>query len=202
MQSPIKYRVIALLLRLMRLAVAFSGSIQFIFYSTGRDTQSEKLHNIEPASPITSTESENYISDAERDEAYRVWPTKDCPPNPRPDIWAAPTCYGSRRDDEPGSPVQVRVYMIDRFGLSVVGSRVLKKEFNAIWHVGVTVHGREYNFSDKVAYMELTKTDMDLETAHGFAPSYIYEIGNTTKTKEELDQFVFGKLAKEYSIKQ
>lgn len=77
---------------------------------------------------------------------------------------------------EQGSRVQVRVYMIDRFGLSRVGRMVLRKEFNAIWHVGVVVFGREYNFADKVAFMDIGGEDMENQSMHGFAPSHVYEV--------------------------
>lgn len=96
--------------------------------------------------------------------------------------------------------MQVRVYMIDRFGLSRVGRMVLRKEFDAIWHVGVVVHGREYNFADKVAYMALGGEDLETQSMHGFAPSHVYEVGNTLKTQEELDDFVFNVLPKKYCI--
>jgi hypothetical protein len=66
--------------------------------------------------------------------------------------------------------------MIDRFGLSRVGRMVLRKEFDAIWHVGVVVHGREYNFADKVAYMNIGGEDIESQSMHGFAPSYVYEV--------------------------
>lgn len=94
----------------------------------------------------------------------------------------------------------MRVYMIDRFGLSRVGRMVLRKEFDAIWHVGVVVHGREYNFADKVAFMNIGGEDIESQSMHGFAPSYVYEVGNTTKTQEELDAFVFGTLSQKFCI--
>eukprot|EP00976_Prorocentrum_cordatum_P059993 1175725-Prorocentrum_minimum.AAC.1 len=86
-------------------------------------------------------------------------------------------CAGARVHNRPaGVCVQVRVYMIDRFGLSRVGRMVLKKPVDAIWHVSVVMYGREYNFADSVAYMELGDTDIATETMHGFAPSHIYEV--------------------------
>jgi hypothetical protein len=103
------------------------------------------------------------------------WKTMECPPNPRPDIYAAPKFHGTVAD-APGARVQVRVYMIDRFGLSRVGRMVLRKEFDAIWHVGVVVHGREYNFADKVAFMNIGGEDIESQSMHGFAPSYVYEV--------------------------
>jgi len=140
------------------------------------------------------------VKEEEGEELYPAggWPTMDCPPNPRPDINAPPTYHGKQDVNSPGAPVQVRVYMIDRFGLSRVGRMVLKKPVDAIWHVSVVVYGREYNFADAVAYMELGDTDIQTETMHGFAPSHIYEVGNTTKTRDEIDAYVFGHLGKEF----
>jgi len=124
----------------------------------------------------------------------------DCPPNPRPDVDAPPRYHGKPDPNGVGERVQVRVYMIDRFGMSRIGRMVLKKPVDAIWHVSVVMYEREYNFSDKVAYMELGGTDIATETMHGFAPSHIYEVGHTTKTRDEVDAFVFGLLGKEYSM--
>eukprot|EP00242_Pyramimonas_sp_CCMP2087_P017802 CAMPEP_0198213360 /NCGR_PEP_ID=MMETSP1445-20131203/28815_1 /TAXON_ID=36898 /ORGANISM="Pyramimonas sp., Strain CCMP2087" /LENGTH=330 /DNA_ID=CAMNT_0043887987 /DNA_START=97 /DNA_END=1089 /DNA_ORIENTATION=- len=129
------------------------------------------------------------------------WETWECPPKERPDIYAPPTYHGARSKTT-GARVQVRVYMIDRFGLSRVGRAVLKKEFNAIWHVGVVVHDREYNFADKVAYMTLDGEDLEAQSMHGFAASHVYEVGNTAKTKEELDHFVFNVLPSKFNISQ
>jgi len=77
---------------------------------------------------------------------------------------------------------------------------VLRKEFGAIWHVGVVAFGREYNFADKVAYMDLNNEDIEGQSMHGFAPSHVYEVGNTMKTVEELDDLVFNKLGEKYCI--
>mmetsp|Transcript_41502 Transcript_41502/g.79312 ORF Transcript_41502/g.79312 Transcript_41502/m.79312 type:complete len:322 (-) Transcript_41502:405-1370(-) len=129
------------------------------------------------------------------------WATQDSPPTPRPDIFAPPMHHGAPSSEQ-GSRVQVRVYMIDRFGLSRVGRMVLRKEFNAIWHVGVVVFGREYNFADKVAFMDIGGEDMENQSMHGFAPSHVYEVGNTTKTQAELDDFVFNQLPEKYCISQ
>lgn len=42
------------------------------------------------------------------------------------------------------SAVEVRVYNIDRYGMSPMASRVLKKEVDGIYHVGITAFGNEY----------------------------------------------------------
>jgi len=128
------------------------------------------------------------------------WPTMDCPPQPRPELDAPPRYHGKPDLTSPGERVQVRVYMIDRFGMSRIGSLALKKKVDAIWHVSVVMFEREYNFSDKVAYMELGGTNIETETMHGFAPTHIYEVGNTLKTRDEIDKFCFGYLGREYGM--
>eukprot|EP00899_Mesostigma_viride_P014693 jgi/Mesvir1/23224/Mv22681-RA.1 len=98
-------------------------------------------------------------------------------------------------EGEVGEVVKLHVYNIDRAGFAAIAATLTKKEMKAVWHVGVAVYGVEYWFDHKVeaAYLQ------DVAHVRGFGPTYEYEIGRTTKTREELERFLLTRMVKEYN---
>lgn len=92
--------------------------------------------------------------------------------------------------------VQVRVYNIDRYGMSPLAAKALKKNIEAIWHVGVAVFGKEYWFGAVVEEQSLSEVDY----AFGFGPTHVYNIGKTDMDPKEFHDWVFDKMAKKYTV--
>lgn len=92
--------------------------------------------------------------------------------------------------------VQVRVYNIDRYGMSPLAAAALKKNIEAIWHVGVAVFGKEYWFGAIVEAQSLQEVDY----AFGFGPTHVYNVGTTTMDPEEFNDWVFNVVAKQYGV--
>lgn len=90
--------------------------------------------------------------------------------------------------------VQVRVYNIDRYGMSPLAAKALNKNIEGIWHVGVAVFGKEYWYGAIVESQNLKEVDY----AFGFGPSHIYDIGTTDVDPDEFHQWVTETKAKEY----
>ncbi|GMH39223.1 hypothetical protein BSKO_07121 [Bryopsis sp. KO-2023] len=97
---------------------------------------------------------------------------------------------------EDGATVQLRLYNIDRWGLAPAGARLLKKEVDGIYHVGVAVHGCEYWFDHQVNRLDLN----DIAYVRGFGPAYVYDMGRTALSPEGVDEFVFGAMKDSYNI--
>jgi len=92
--------------------------------------------------------------------------------------------------------VQVRVYNIDRYGMSPLAAKALNKNIEAIWHVGVAVFGREYWFGAIVEAQSLA----DVDYAFGFGPTHVYNIGRTQLNPEEFHAWVFDEMAPKYNV--
>eukprot|EP00746_Dinoflagellata_sp_MGD_P022002 gnl/MRDRNA2_/MRDRNA2_151386_c0_seq1.p1 gnl/MRDRNA2_/MRDRNA2_151386_c0~~gnl/MRDRNA2_/MRDRNA2_151386_c0_seq1.p1 ORF type:complete len:336 (+),score=45.08 gnl/MRDRNA2_/MRDRNA2_151386_c0_seq1:151-1158(+) len=90
--------------------------------------------------------------------------------------------------------VQVRVYNIDRYGMSPLAAKALGKNIEGIWHVGVAVFGKEYWYG---AIVE-SQTLADVDYAFGFGPSHIYNLGTTDVDPEEFHKWVMEGKAQEY----
>lgn len=111
---------------------------------------------------------------------------------------------GTRGDvstvDRPRAPgfrtVQVRVYNIDRYGMSPLASAALKKDVPAIWHVGVAVFGREYWYGAVVESQRLA----DVDYAFGFGPTHIFDIGETDADPDEFHAWVMEEQAAKYVV--
>lgn len=98
----------------------------------------------------------------------------------------------------PQSKVEVRVYNIDRYGLVKLANAALKKNEEAIWHVGVAVYGYEFWFDHRINRENLD----DVDYAFGFGPVHTYDLGSTTKTLAEFEDFVFGPMMEKYNIEK
>eukprot|EP00803_Ostreobium_quekettii_P003948 evm.model.scf_1945.3 EVM.evm.TU.scf_1945.3 scf_1945:24268-25137(+) len=103
---------------------------------------------------------------------------------------------GDAGNEEDGYRVLVRVYNLDRYGLAPMGAKLLKKEVDGIWHVAVAVHNCEFWYDHQVNQQDLS----EVEFAFGFGPAYVYDLGRTRTTKEELERLAFGPLAEKYHI--
>lgn len=101
-------------------------------------------------------------------------------------------------DDLEFNDVQVRVYNIDRWNMSPIAAKALKKNCEAIWHVGVTVFGKEYWYGAIVESQNLTEVDY----VFGFGPTHVYNIGKTDLDPEEFDKWVFEDRAREYQVEK
>jgi len=112
--------------------------------------------------------------------------------------WTPGAVKNLRYVDKPPPPkfndVQVRVYNIDRYGMSPLAAKALGKNIEAIWHVGVTVFGREYWYGAVVEAQNLTQVDY----AFGFGPSHVYNIGTTDLDPDEFHKWVFEDRFNEY----
>lgn len=97
---------------------------------------------------------------------------------------------------EDGASVQLRLYNIDRWGLAPMGAKLLKKEVDGIYHVGVAVHGREYWFDHQVNVLSL----LDVDYVRGFGPAYVYDMGKTSMQPHEVDEFVYGPMVDSYNM--
>lgn len=95
-----------------------------------------------------------------------------------------------------GAHVQLRLYNIDRWGLAPMGARLLKKDVDGIYHVGVAVHGKEFWFDHQVNMLEL----VDVDYVRGFGPAYVYDMGRTGMGVEEVEEFVFGAMEDSYNM--
>jgi hypothetical protein len=103
-------------------------------------------------------------------------------------------------EDKPKPPefneVQVRVYNIDRYGMSPLAAKALNKNIEAIWHVGVAVFGKEYWFGAIVEEQSLN----DVDYAFGFGPTHVYNIGTTDLDPKEFHDWVFDVQANQYNV--
>jgi hypothetical protein len=92
--------------------------------------------------------------------------------------------------------VQVRVYNIDRYGMSPLAAKALNKNIEAIWHVGVAVFGKEYWYGAIVEAQNLTEVDY----AFGFGPTHVYNIGTTDVDPTAFHNWVFDTMSNEYQV--
>jgi len=114
--------------------------------------------------------------------------------------WTPGAAKHLKTDDAPQklafNQVQVRVYNIDRYGMSPLAAAALKKNIEAIWHVGVAVFGKEYWFGAVVESQNLK----DVDYAFGFGPTHVYDIGTTDADPAEFEKWVFDTLAHQYDV--
>jgi len=82
--------------------------------------------------------------------------------------------------------VSLRIYNIDKYGLSRLGSKALKKDYNAIWHVAICAFGSEFWFDHKINEEDLE----GIEVRFGYEAAEIVDLGETNKTHEELRVFL------------
>lgn len=95
-----------------------------------------------------------------------------------------------------GAPVQLRLYNIDRWGLAPMGAKLLKKDVDGIYHVGVAVHGKEFWFDHQVNELDL----VDVDYVRGFGPAFVYDMGRTGMSVDEVEKFVFGPMLESYNM--
>eukprot|EP00611_Tribonema_gayanum_P016109 TRINITY_DN280_c0_g1_i1.p1 TRINITY_DN280_c0_g1~~TRINITY_DN280_c0_g1_i1.p1 ORF type:complete len:264 (+),score=49.56 TRINITY_DN280_c0_g1_i1:32-793(+) len=89
--------------------------------------------------------------------------------------------------------VSIRLYDIGN-GMQPLISALLRKPMPHIWHVGVAVYGCEYWFSTKIEMMDLR----NVEYAFGMVPIHVFDIGETTRTREEFEAYLDDVLAADY----
>jgi len=105
---------------------------------------------------------------------------------------AVPTDYSREVDLDGGettgdkTPVELRIYNIDKYGLSKLGSKALKKDYNAIWHVAIGAFGSEFWFDHQINEESLE----GIEVRFGYAPTEVVDLGETTKTHKELREYL------------
>jgi hypothetical protein len=92
--------------------------------------------------------------------------------------------------------VQCRVYNLDRYGFLPIANKLLRKEVDGVWHVAIAAYGCEYWFDHQIEKQDLST----VQFARGFAPKYVYELGTTTKTQAEFEQWLKDVMDHEYNI--
>mmetsp|Transcript_17764 Transcript_17764/g.21420 ORF Transcript_17764/g.21420 Transcript_17764/m.21420 type:complete len:323 (+) Transcript_17764:105-1073(+) len=95
-----------------------------------------------------------------------------------------PEEHGS--DGQNKEKVVLRIYNIDKYGLSRLGSKALKKDYNEIYHVAVGAFGSEFWFDHQVNEESLK----GIEVRFGYAPAEIVDLGETSKTHEEVQEYL------------
>jgi len=85
-----------------------------------------------------------------------------------------------------GEKVELRIYNIDKYGLSKLGSKALRKDYNAIWHVAIGAFGSEFWFDHQINEESLD----GIEVRFGYAPAEVVDLGKTSKTHKELQDFL------------
>lgn len=94
--------------------------------------------------------------------------------------------------------VEVRVYDIDRYGLSPIASKALRKEVDGIYHVAISVYGIEYWYDHQINQVDLA----EVEFCHGFGPCNTYQLGETTMPREEFEEWLYSEIKDEYVIEK
>eukprot|EP00468_Gymnochlora_sp_CCMP2014_P011568 CAMPEP_0167752518 /NCGR_PEP_ID=MMETSP0110_2-20121227/7185_1 /TAXON_ID=629695 /ORGANISM="Gymnochlora sp., Strain CCMP2014" /LENGTH=235 /DNA_ID=CAMNT_0007638147 /DNA_START=165 /DNA_END=872 /DNA_ORIENTATION=- len=125
----------------------------------------------------------NGIQEPSTERDYSVPPS----PDQRIDMDQAMT-----QDD---SRVVLRIYNIDKYGLSRLGSKALNKEVNAIWHVAIGAFGSEIWFDHQINEESLD----GIEVRFGYQPVEVIDLGETDKTIEELREYLV-ELKQKYNV--
>ena len=94
------------------------------------------------------------------------------------------------------STVEVRVYNIDRYGMAPMASRVLKKEVEGIYHVGITAFGNEYWYDHQINQIDLGS----VEYCFGFGPEHTYDLGTTCMAQEDFEEWLYSEVKDGYTI--
>lgn len=83
-------------------------------------------------------------------------------------------------------------------------STILGYKVEGIWHIGVRVYNKEYWFSTHIEEMLFKDDNNDVikdATPFGLVPSYTYNLGATTLTQEEFENYLYTTCAPRYGIK-
>jgi len=88
--------------------------------------------------------------------------------------------------DDGKEKVVLRIYNIDKYGLSRLGSKALRKDYNEIFHVAIGAFGSEFWFDHQVNEESLK----GIEVRFGYAPAEIVDLGETSKTHEEVQEYL------------
>lgn len=124
--------------------------------------------------------------------AVRTRPVNRLPKTPKVHSSAVGLSFSEKQNES----VRVLVYNVDKWGLSPACSRVLKKEVDGIFHVGVAVHGVEYWFDHQVDSLSL----QEMKFAPGFEPVQVYNLGRACLGPEEVDRLVYEALVLDYNL--
>lgn len=82
-------------------------------------------------------------------------------------------------------PVRLRCYDLSQ-GMAAQFAPMFGLQLEAIWHTGLEYQGVEYFFSGGIR----AQPPQRVETTFGMRPTKVLELGNTTKSKQELQSFL------------
>eukprot|EP01138_Halocafeteria_seosinensis_P002820 gb/GECG01002881.1/.p1 GENE.gb/GECG01002881.1/~~gb/GECG01002881.1/.p1 ORF type:complete len:516 (+),score=56.80 gb/GECG01002881.1/:1-1548(+) len=82
-------------------------------------------------------------------------------------------------------PVRLRCYDLSQ-GMAAQFAPMFGLQLEAIWHTGIEYQGIEYFFSGGIQ----ARRPQQVEATFGLRPVKVLELGNTTKSKQELESFL------------
>eukprot|EP01032_Pedospumella_encystans_P022098 gene22098-25048_t len=84
------------------------------------------------------------------------------------------------------TPVQLAVYDLSRGMAMAMSQSILGQRIDGIWHTGLIAFNREYYFGGGIQVSQLGY----FARSHQLQPTQMLDMGTTTKTQAELEQFL------------